>query len=179
MSIKNPFPSLSVLQCASRHLARPGRRRFATSTVRPSQNRVYNSIRNEEEFSSLLLLSASNRTPLITLWTASWCPSCRLVSPLLKELIERDRVGEQEGGVSLAEVEVDSVDNGALAMRYIIKSLPTLLSFSRQEPQMTSRVTTLERLKDRTFLKHWIEQEAVRGGAGGDGGSLFGTIRSS
>lgn len=68
----------------------------------------------------MLLLSASNRVPFITLWTASWCPSCRTVSPLLKELIEQDRIGEEEGGVSYAEVEIDSPDIGDLPMRYMV-----------------------------------------------------------
>ncbi len=59
--------------------------------------------------------------PLITLWTASWCPSCRVVLPLLKELIERDEVGRKEGGVSFAEVEVDSPTIGDLPSRYIVR----------------------------------------------------------
>ena len=68
----------------------------------------------------MLLLSSSNRTPLITLWTASWCPSCKVITPILKDLIERDGMGEKEGGVSYAEVEIDSPSIGDLAMRYIV-----------------------------------------------------------
>ncbi|KAI9787020.1 MAG: hypothetical protein M1816_007773 [Peltula sp. TS41687] len=151
---------------------------FHTSPKRSAtENRVFNSIRNEEEFSSLLLLSASNRTPLITLWTASWCPSCRIVSPLIKGLIEQDRVGEKDGGVSYAEVELDSPTIADLPMRYVITSIPTLLSFSRQEAQTETRVTAMNELKSRDFLTRWIETEAKRGGAGGAGGSWFDYFR--
>jgi len=81
------------------------------------------SVRNQDEIDSMLLLSATNRTPLITLWTASWCPSCKVVAPVIRELIERDGIGEKEGGVSYAEVEIDSPTLGDLAMRYIVRLL--------------------------------------------------------
>ncbi|KAI9834581.1 MAG: hypothetical protein M1819_002957 [Sarea resinae] len=133
-----------------------------------------NSVRNEDEFSSLLLLSSANHTPLLTFWTASWCPSCRVVAPLVREMVERDGVGEKEGGVAFAEVELDSVTIGDLGMRYMITSIPTLLSFSRQEAQLATKVTSVEDMKNPKFLKEWIENEAKRGGTGGAGGGLFG-----
>lgn len=74
-------------------------------------------MRYEDEFETLNLLSASSRIPLITLWSASWCPSCKVISPLLKELIN-EGVGEAQGGVSYAEIELDSPTLGGLAMRY-------------------------------------------------------------
>jgi hypothetical protein len=51
-----------------------------------------------------------------------------------------------------------------------ITSLPTLLSFSRQEAQMGSRVSDAKNLSDRAFLRQWIAVEAARDGAGGAGG---------
>jgi len=44
-------------------------------------------------------------------------------------------------------------------------------------------ITSLEEMKDKEFLRMWIENEARRGGAGGDGGGsglfggLFGTLK--
>ncbi|KAI9872884.1 MAG: hypothetical protein M1830_001089, partial [Pleopsidium flavum] len=133
-------------------------------------------VRNQDEFDTMLLLSATNRTPLITLWTASWCSSCKVVAPGIRELIERDGIGENEGGVSFAEVEIDSPTIGDLAMRYMINSIPTLLSFSRQEAQVNTKVTSVDELKDTEFLRLWIQAEARRGGAGGAGGGLFGGL---
>lgn len=42
---------------------------------------------------------------------------------MIRELIERDGIGEKEGGVSYAEVEIDSPTIGDLAMRYIVRLL--------------------------------------------------------
>ncbi|KAF1348741.1 hypothetical protein BDV97DRAFT_269968, partial [Delphinella strobiligena] len=135
-----------------------------------ARNRIYSaSVRTEEEFENLNLLSASSRVPLITLWTASWCPSCKVVSPLVQQLI-KDGVGEDVGnGVSFVEVELDSPTIGGLMMRYGITSMPTLLAFDRQEPQLDTRVSNVEDMKSKKFLTEWIEREAKRAGSGGGG----------
>ncbi|KAI4760474.1 hypothetical protein E4T52_00991 [Aureobasidium sp. EXF-3400] len=158
----------------------------ATAPKKAAKNRLYNSsdcssrylttysVRYEDEFETLNLLSASSRIPLITLWSASWCPSCKVISPLLKELI-KEGVGEAQGGVSYAEIELDSPTLGGLAMRYQVNSLPTLLAFDRQEAQLETKVHKVEDMKNRQFLINWIETEAKRHGEGGaGGGSLFG-----
>lgn len=54
--------------------------------------------------------------------------------------------------------------------------MPTLLSFSRQEAQLATKIVNVDEMKDREFLKLWIENEARRGGAGGAGGSRGGLI---
>lgn len=95
----------------------------------------------------------------------------------MRELIEQDGVGEAEGGVSYVEVEMDSPDLGGvggLALRYGINSMPTLLAFDRQEPQLETRVSRLDDLKNKAFLKKWIQTEAARHGSGGAGGSFMG-----
>ena len=51
--------------------------------------------------------------------------------------------------------------------------MPTLLAFSRQEAQLETKLTKPEHMKDKKFLRQWLEIEAGRGGAGGAGGSLF------
>ena len=143
-----------------------------------AKNRVYpNRIRREDELSTLTLMSASSRVPLITLWMTTWCQTCKVVSPLVQELIEKEGVGEDQGGLSFVEVEMDSPDLGGLAgigTRYGINSIPTLLAFDRQEPQLETKVYKLDELKSREFLTKWIEKEAARHGEGGAGGSFFG-----
>ena len=54
--------------------------------------------------------------------------------------------------------------------------MPTLLAFDRQEAQLETRVTDVEKLKNREFLINWIETEAKRHGGGGAGGSLWKTL---
>lgn len=75
----------------------------------------------------MILLSASNRTALITLWTASWCPSCRIVAPLIRQLIEEEGAGEERGGVGYTEIEFDSPTLGDVAGRYGLGTISSIL----------------------------------------------------
>ena len=99
------------------------------------------------------------------------------MTPLIRSLIE-EGAGENKGGVGFAEVEFDSPTLGEVAGRYMITSIPTLLAFSRQGAQLQTRLTSVEEMKDKDFLRLWIEDEAMRGGSGGKGGGsgLFGGL---
>ena len=148
----------------------PFPRRFSSTRPSAGHNRIYQSIRSPTDLDTLLLSSTSSSTPLITLFTASWCPSCKHVLPLVQRLIERDGVGEDKGGLGFAEIEFDAPGNEELGMRYMVRSLPTLLAFSRGEPQLETKVARVEDLKDERFLVEWLEREAGRRGEGGAGG---------
>lgn len=134
------------------------------------------SVRRPDEFETYLLLSTSSRKPLLTLWTASYCSTCKAVSPVLQELITSG-VGEAEGGVSFCEIEYDSPDimSSDLGLRYMISTMPTLLSFDRGEAQTSTKVTDPRQIKDKEWLKEWIKTEARRQGGGGAGTGTFGT----
>ncbi|KAI1362426.1 hypothetical protein F5Y08DRAFT_274017 [Xylaria arbuscula] len=153
----------------------------------PLTNASHNpSIRRPADFETYKLLSSSARTPLLTLWTTSWCGTCRAVTPLIKSLVESG-VGEQEGGVAFCTVEYDapdimsSADGETLGMTYMITGIPTLLSFDAGEAMVQTKVSDGRKLADREFLTEWIRNEARRhggrgGGGGGGGGGLFGGL---
>ncbi|KAI0547546.1 hypothetical protein F4679DRAFT_361040 [Xylaria curta] len=162
-------------------------RSFSMSPALRAKNQIYASVRRPEDFHTYQLLSSSARTPLITLWTTSWCGTCRVVGPLIKSLVESG-IGEQEGGVAFCTVEYDAPDimsgsGGGLGMTYMITSIPTLLSFDAGEAMTETKVTDGKKLADRAFLEEWIRNEARRhggrGGGGGKGvfGGLFGGLR--
>ncbi|KAF2645957.1 hypothetical protein P280DRAFT_418218 [Massarina eburnea CBS 473.64] len=168
------IPRAIVLQ-----LSRPAARRtfLSGSSAPANQNRIFDNIRQPNDLHTLTLLSATNNRPLITLWSASWCSTCQTVKPLVKGLIEDERVGEAEGGLAFAEVELDSTLIGDLGVKYMITSMPTLLAFSRQEAQFDTKLVKPELMKNKEFLREWLLNEARRGGrAGGGGGSLFGGL---
>ncbi|KAL8409367.1 hypothetical protein RB594_007703 [Gaeumannomyces avenae] len=155
---------------------------FSTSRPNRAKNQIFSPIRSPDAFSTHILLSSSARTPLLTLWTTSWCPSCRAVGPLLRSIVESG-VGEAEGGVAYAPVEFDSPDmqRANLALDYMITSVPTLLSFDAGEAQLETKVVDGRLLADRAFLEGWVRAEALRhGGRGGGGGfpgmSFFGGL---
>ena len=56
---------------------------------------------------------------LVDFW-AEWCAPCRMVAPVLQELVT-----ESGGTLMLAKVNVD--DSPGLAARYGIRSIPTIL----------------------------------------------------
>ncbi|TVY40430.1 hypothetical protein LOCC1_G004238 [Lachnellula occidentalis] len=153
-------------------------RHFSSTKENKAKNRIYTPVRRPDDFSTNLLLSTSSRTPMLTLWTASYCNTCRTVAPIIRDLIEAG-VGEEEGGVSFCEVEYDAPDimEGGLGMEFMITSMPTLLSFDRGEAQTQTKVVDARKMGDREWMREWIKMEARRqGGGGGGGGGLFGGL---
>ena len=149
---------------------------FPSTSNRSHTNRIFDSVRQPQDLHTLTMLNAADNRSLITFWSASWCQTCQTVKPLVKELIEEERVGEREGGLGFVEVEMDSTLIGDLPITYRISSMPTLLAFSRQEAQFDTRLVKPEEMKNKDFLREWLLTEARRGGrqGGGGGGGLFG-----
>jgi thioredoxin 1 len=65
-------------------------------------------------------------TPTLVDFWAPWCGPCRMVAPIVEEL-----AGEYEGRVKFVKVNTD--ENPAVSGRYGIRSIPTLLVFSKGE----------------------------------------------
>lgn len=57
---------------------------------------------------------------------ADWCGPCKMISPILEELAK-----EYEGKVTIAKVNVD--ENGDIAGRYGVMSIPNLVLFKNGE----------------------------------------------
>jgi thioredoxin 1 len=66
-------------------------------------------------------LAATQGLVMVDFW-AEWCGPCRAIAPILEELAEAS-----EDRVTLMKVNVD--ENHALAARYEIRSIPTILFF--------------------------------------------------
>lgn len=64
--------------------------------------------------------------PVLVDFFATWCGPCQLIAPIIEEIAE-----EYEGKVKVGKIDVD--EEQALAIRYGIQSIPTLLIFKNGE----------------------------------------------
>lgn len=82
---------------------------------------------NGQEFEQII--SDADVPVLVDFW-APWCAPCRMIAPIVEEI-----AGENSEKLQVVKVNID--DEQAVARKYNIRSIPTLLIFKGGEVQDT------------------------------------------
>lgn len=72
-----------------------------------------------------------SKEPVLVDFWATWCGPCKMLSPVLDELMT-----ELDGKVKLGKVNVD--EENELAIQYNVMSIPTVILFKDGSPVQTS-----------------------------------------
>lgn len=72
-------------------------------------------------------LESAGDKPVLVDFFAEWCGPCKMAAPIIDEMADEYR----EQGIVIAKVDVDQ--QGALAQRYGVMSIPTVIVFKNGE----------------------------------------------
>lgn len=78
---------------------------------------------NESDFQNEVLGADK---PVLVDFTAVWCPPCKMIDPIVKQLAQ-----EWEGRVKVVKLDAD--ENPNILMKYGVLGIPTLLLFKGGE----------------------------------------------
>lgn len=87
-------------------------------------------------------------TPVVVDFWAEWCGPCKMIGPSLEEI--SDELGEK---VKIVKINID--ENNATAIKYGVRSIPTLIVFKDGKP--TSMKVGAAPKSD---LAKWISESA-------------------
>ena len=76
----------------------------------------------KENFDQEVLMA---KEPVLVDFSAAWCMPCKMLSPLV------DQVASERSDVKVCKINID--DEGELAIRYGVMSIPTLIVFKNGE----------------------------------------------
>lgn len=103
------------------------------------------------------VLEASRERPILVDFWAEWCAPCHALSPHLERVI-----GEFEGAIHLAKVEVDEGHNMKLAGHYRLRGFPTVVLFKGgRECGRFSGSRTSPQIRD--WIRAHIDCEGAKG----------------
>ena len=99
---------------------------------------------SESDFDKEVICS---KVPVLVDFWAEWCAPCKMLTPILEEIS-----GEYKDKILVVKINLD--ENQELAMKYSIRSIPTLLLFNKGEV-----LDTKVGLSPKADLVSWINSK--------------------
>ena len=90
---------------------------------------------------------SNSKTPILVDFWAEWCGPCKSLTPILEEISD-----DMSNKIQVVKVNLD--ENQDLAMKYSIRSLPTLLLFKQGQ-----LIDTKVGLLPKSDLVDWISSK--------------------
>lgn len=137
----NSVTKLIALRGATRRLLAGGVQQRYLSTGQP-RFCVFK-IQSPQEFQEKV---KDSKDPIIVDFFATWCGPCRMLTPRIESI-----VGEQQGKIKLAKVDID--EHTDLALDYEVASVPVLLAIRNGKVEQR-----LVGLQDTDKLRNWVEK---------------------
>ncbi|KAH9502519.1 thioredoxin 2 [Bulinus truncatus] len=103
-------------------------------------------VQDEEDFKKRVI-EASNSTPVVVDFHATWCGPCKLLGPRLESILA------EEGKVLMAKVDIDEISE--LAMAYGVRSVPTVIGM-RNGKVLTQFIGLVDDDQIRTFVQKLV-----------------------
>ncbi len=73
------------------------------------------------------VIEYSKQKPILIDFWADWCPPCKVISPILENVVDF-----YQGKLALGKIEVDDGENMKLAGRYQTRGFPSVLLISNE-----------------------------------------------
>jgi thioredoxin 1 len=93
-------------------------------------------------------------TPVLLDFTATWCQPCKAIAPLLEAMVP-----EYQGRLKIMKLDVD--ENPGTAMKYMVRSIPTLLLF-KDGKVVDQRVGAVNRKALDEFVAKVVDGQAAK-----------------
>jgi len=100
-----------------------------------------------EDFEERVLAASHDKPILVDFW-ADWCAPCHAITPHLNRVM-----GDMDGSIRLAKVEVDEGENMKLAGRYRLRGFPTIMLFHAGK-----ELGRFSGARASHWIEDWIEQ---------------------
>lgn len=84
---------------------------------------------DQNDIKSFHELIKTSDKPVLVDFYADWCGPCKMVSPVIKQI-----AGEYKG--KMLTIKIDTDKKQAIAAKYQITSIPTIMLFYKEKPLM-------------------------------------------